>query len=162
DAYLNGQVATATNFANQTIPGGIKITRTGLLYITTANQATGDLTNAELAVVNNHGVDIANYVNGGGGLWAQAETPFNFPNQPKVASFGWLTSLFPNITVNVPGGFGNTTGPNAIQITPVGQAAFPGLTVADLSTGPWHTFFSGVISPLAVAVTDLDRPPSDP
>ena len=33
------------------------------------------MTDAELALVNSDGLQIANYVNGGGGLYAQAESP---------------------------------------------------------------------------------------
>jgi subtilisin-like proprotein convertase family protein len=163
DVLLNGQSANARDQNNLPIVGGVRLAEAGILYITTSNNAFGDLTTQELAVVNNHGIDIANFVNAGGGLFAQAESPFSF--QTVVRPFGWLQSIFPTINLGNP----TTTGPNAIQITPAGMAAFPGLTINDLSTGPWHNFFGalpgpdGVVAtvdddftPLAVAVTDTD------
>jgi subtilisin-like proprotein convertase family protein len=172
EAYLSGQAAVARDQNGQVIAGGVRLTQTGILYLTTANNASGDLSSSgvapfaggELGVVNAHGIDIANFVNAGGGLFAQAESPFSFRGT-VVPPFGWLQSIFPTIGVGNP----TTTGPNAIIITPVGMAAFPGLTVADLSTGPWHNTFGGLpgpdgvvgtvdddFTPLAVAVTDLN------
>ena len=169
DTLLGGGVAPARDQNNAVIAGGVRLTQAGILYITTSNNALGDLSTQELAVVNGHGVDIANFVNAGGGLFAQAESPFSF--QTVVQPFGWLSSIFPTISVGNP----TTTGPNDIQITPAGMAAFPDLTVADLSTGPWHNSFAGLpgpdgvvgttdddFSPLAVAVTDLDAFPGSP
>ena len=49
-------------------------------------------------MVNAHGLDIANFVNGGGGLYAMAETP----SQAGVAPFGWLTSDLPALGVVIP------------------------------------------------------------
>ena len=67
------------------------------------------------------------------------------------AAYGWLTSIFPGITVVQDSVFSLA----GITITPEGMQAFPGLTAADLSTGPWHNYFSGdlgVLVPLATAI----------
>ena len=50
---------------------------TGILYITTVDETFDDLSDTDLDVINTHGRDIANYVNAGGGLFTQAESPFN-------------------------------------------------------------------------------------
>ena len=205
---------------------------TGILYVTTANNANGDINTAELNIINAHGDDIARFVNGGGGLFSHAESPgttfvqivaspngateagntvtitttaahgltagqvvtvggfgggggglaagyrgtftvasvpspttFTYANPisglapsgggfvviPGQGAYGWLTSIFPGITVVQD----QVSSLNGITITPEGMQAFPGLTAADLSTGPWHNYFSGdlgVLVPLATAI----------
>ncbi len=67
DAYLSGQAVN-----------GVRTSTTGILYISTANNAGGDLNAQALQVLNNHAQDIADLVNAGGGLFSQAETSFTF------------------------------------------------------------------------------------
>ena len=53
---------------------GVRLSGTGILYVTTANNASDDIDNSELTIIDNHGLDIASFVNGGGGLFSHAET----------------------------------------------------------------------------------------
>ena len=165
DTLLDGGIANAFDQNNAAIT--VRLSQVGILYFTTSSNSFEDLTAQELAVVNAHGVDIANYVNGGGGLFAQAESPFSF--QTVVEPFGWLTSIFPNVVTTDIGGGG--TGVFDVQITPAGMTAFPNLMVTDLSFGPWHNYFGSTVAgpdgvvgtadddfaPLAPAVTDVDQ-----
>ncbi len=125
---------------------------TGILYIPTESLLTpSDLTNSEAAAVNSHATDINNFVAGpgnpllGGALFAQGENPGG-----GVDPYGWLKTLIPGISVTSLGGGGANTD---LTLTAAGQAAFPGLTNADLSAGPWHDFFSGSLGGLSVLAT---------
>jgi hypothetical protein len=74
------------------------------------------------------------------------------------AAYGWLTSIFPGIGVVQESAFSLT----GVTVTPQGAAAFPGLTSADLSTGPWHNYFVvpptiTVLTPLATAVNNAGQ-----
>ncbi len=158
-SYLNGQPAAAVTSTNASA-GTVTIGQTGFMYITTFGHASGDLTAAELQVIDNSGLDILSYVNGGGGLYTQTETQaFGFGggggNAPPP-SYGWLSSLFPTIQVISV----NSENPVNIQLTAAGQATFPGLTNADLSGGPWHNYFSGTI-PASLAAMFTDTNPTD-
>ncbi|WP_422931845.1 beta strand repeat-containing protein [Singulisphaera sp. PoT] len=145
-SYLSGGSAQAITVDNAAA-GTISMNQTGFLYITTGNKLGDDLTNSELGILNQHGQDIKNFVNGGGGLYAQTE----LPSDPNVKPFGWLTSLFPGITpVEQDGG---TTG---LQITPEGHDIFPDVTTADFEGAIWHNYFTGTFDPLSVVVTVPD------
>ena len=187
------------------------------------------MTDAELAVVNADGLQIANYVNGGGGLYAQAEAPslatatatatatinssgaintivvnnggagyttvpavtltgggfttpatatavltggvvtsITFsggsgyisaptvtiaPPPAGVTPWGWLTSVVPGTVPPVNVGPSGVT-PLNIKITAAGQTTFPTLQVANITTGPWQNYFTGVVSPLSTVVTE--------
>ena len=64
DEYLGGLPVVAqgsggpTGTTPVTVPG-VRLGGTGVLYVTTANNSSGDIDSRELAVVNNHGLDIA-------------------------------------------------------------------------------------------------------
>jgi hypothetical protein len=128
---------------------------TGILYIPTADETSGDLDADELNTINSHAVDIANYIGGnglplkGGGLFSMGESPFF----AGTTAYGWLIELLPDITVTDVGGGGIGT---AITLTAEGEQAFPELTSADLSSGPWHNYFSGEIGGLEVLGTAPD------
>jgi|GEM_PF-561561 len=145
--YLSGGAAQALTVDN-TSAGTISLNQTGLLYITTGNKLGGDLTNSELGVLNQHGQDIKNYVNGGGGLYAQTELP---SPDSGVTPFGWLTSLFPDITPVPEDGF-----TDGLQVTPEGQQIFPSVTAEDFAGAIWHNYFTGSFDPLSVIVTVPD------
>ncbi len=66
---------------------------------------------------------INSFVGGGGGLFSQAN------------GYQWLTTLLPAVTVTGE----SSTG---ISLTAAGNAAFPGLTNAHLSAGPFHNRFN--------------------
>jgi uncharacterized repeat protein (TIGR01451 family) len=136
--HVDGAV-TITQWLNN-----LSWSNTGILYIPTYNNLCGDLDPDELAAINAHAVNIVNYVNGpgdatrGGALFAQSER--NESTGPKsIGSYLWLQSAVPGIFA---AGFnGDITTP--ISLTLDGVTAFPGLTNADLSTGPWHNWFEG-------------------
>ena len=150
DAYLKGQPAVALDKSGNPISGKITIAQTGFLYITTSVWAGNDLTDADLKMLNTHGPDIKAFVNTGGGLYTQAETPVD---ETAVQGYGWLSSLFPTMTYTT--SFQGATA--GIALTAQGQAIFPGLVSADLQGGPWHGYFGGAIPPvLATMITAID------
>ena len=126
---------------------GISTANTGILYIPTKGNASGDLTQAELDKINLHATDINNFVGGagnaalGGGLFSMAET--------GTGAYGWLASLIPGIIFTDVGGGGIGTN---ITLTAAGNTAFGGgLTNADLAgADPWHGYFSGNLGGLSV------------
>ncbi len=125
----------------------LAIANTGILYIPTAGNSSGDLTAAELAAINTHANDINNFVAGasdptqGGGLFSMGESDL-------PGSYGWLTTLIPGIVFTDAGGGGIASD---ITLTAAGTAAFPGLTNADLAgADPWHGYFSGNLGGLQV------------
>ncbi len=132
--YLSGGTVGTTNLANS-----------GLMYLSTSGNAIGDITTAELAAINSAAAAVASFVSGGGGLFAQGET--------GTGAFGWLSTLVPGITVTDQTANGVNT---ALSLTAAGSTAFPGLTNADLSTGPWHANFGGSLGTLSVLATAPD------
>src|SRR5438094_505281 len=71
DMYLGGGAAQATDEKGNALASTISLAQTGIMEIATANTLLGDdLTDAELGVLDQHGVDIRNYLSGGGGLFA--------------------------------------------------------------------------------------------
>lgn len=72
---------------------------------------------------------INSFVGGGGGLFSQAN------------GYDWLSALLPSVTTSSEGSTG-------ISLTAAGNAAFPGLTDADLSAGPHHNSFNN-FAPIA-------------
>ena len=124
----------------------LSTTTTGVLYIPTAGNATGDLTTSELGVINANASSINTFVGGagtplnGGGLFSMGET--------GTGAYGWLTTLIPGIVFTDVGGGGIGTN---ITLTAAGIAAFPGLTNTDLAgADPWHGYFSGNLGGLSV------------
>jgi hypothetical protein len=136
---------------------GLSTANTGILYIPTVGNTSGDLADSELAIVNEHSTDINDFVGGkgtallGGGLFSMSESPVT----TGVQSYGWLLDLLPAIAVTDLGA-GGVLSSNGVALTPDGEVAFPGLTSADLSTGPWHNFFSGDFGGLLVLATAPD------
>jgi hypothetical protein len=126
--------------------GSLSTATTGILHLTTANLASGDMTTGELQAVNNFSANINNFVGGlgnaalGGALFAMGET--------GNGEFGWLSALIPTITSVDIGGGGLATD---ITLTAAGASAFPGLTNADLGgADPWHGYFAGDLGGLSV------------
>jgi len=122
-------------------------TNTGILYIPTYQNTAGDLDLSEMTAVNGGAAKINQLVNDGGGLYAQGEN--------GTGAYGWLTTLLPGL-VATQGGSGN-----AITLNPTGHSAFPGLTDADVSSGPWHVDFSGNLGGLQVLGTSTISGPND-
>lgn len=93
----------------------------------------GGSSSAERAVFTANAAVIDNFLGAGGGLFSQSN------------GYGWVTSLLPALTIVSGGGSG-------ANLTVAGNAAFPGLTNADLTGGPRHNRFdnTGSIPVLAV------------
>jgi uncharacterized repeat protein (TIGR01451 family) len=132
----------------------LSITNTGILYIPTYTNLCGDLSNTEMGAINSNPTAIINFINGsgadprrGGALFAMSERGSNNP-------FGWLVTALPGMAAA-------GAGPNyetPISLTPDGVVAFPGLTNADLSTGPWHNWFQGNFGSLNILATAESTP----
>jgi len=143
--HVDGAAAIAAHLA------GLSTANTGILYIPTAGNASGDLTAAELAVINANAASINNFVSGagnplvGGALFSMGES--------LPGAYGWLTALIPGIVITDVGGGGIGTN---ITLTAAGTAAFPGLTNTELAgADPWHNHFSGNLGGLSVLGTAL-------
>lgn len=85
------------------------------------------------AITNNAGT-LNTFVSEGGGLMSHG------------TCYSWLTALLPTVTT-VEGGCGTC---NDLYLTAEGQAAFPGLSNADINSGPWHNHFQGDFGGLQV------------
>jgi len=96
--------------------------------------AGNNLDSAEGTALTTNSSRIASFVASGGGLMAHGSGP---------DAYGWLAALIPGIiesgTCNVPA-----------TLTAAGIAAFPGLTNADISSGPCHNTFTGSLGSLQV------------
>ena len=112
-----------TDFFNNT-GSGLKSTDASLIYMdSTANNVSGGLSGTEQAIIDGFATAINNFVGSGGGLFSHSQT------------YGWLSALIPGLTTVCCGASG-------IDLTAAGQAAFPGLSSADLSSGPYHNWFA--------------------
>lgn len=85
---------------------------------------------------------IDSFLGNGGGLFSQAN------------GYSWLNVLLPSVVVECCGATG-------IELTAAGQAAFPGLTNSDLSSGPYHNWFSNVGAIPVLGVDDADGDGND-
>lgn len=98
-----------------------------MLYFPGDN-TTNVLDAAEGAALTANAAGINSFVGSGGGLMAHGGiTPI---------TYGWLSALLPGLTTST-----NCSTPGTL--TPAGQAAFPGVTNADISAGPCHGTFTG-------------------
>jgi hypothetical protein len=129
---LNG-VTAITNFFNGT--GATNINNSGIMMIDSGGNVSGGIDFSEDAVLTANAGLINSFIGGGGGLFSQA------------SALGWLSALIPGIVIT-PGG--DST---ALVLTADGNSAFPGLTNADISSGPWHAEF-GNYSPLFLLAED--------
>lgn len=129
-AYYIGQVTGVTvEFINgasniETFFAGVLsgTNRYKMIHIVEEDWCDNGMDGSEAAKVNAAGQAIAAHVNRGGALFAQSQ------------SYGWLSSLFPDVTRTDDNGF-------SPQLTTNGIAQFPGLTNSDI-TAPWHNGFS--------------------
>jgi len=145
--HVDGTAAVASHLAS------LNTANTGILYIPTVSNTSGDMSTAELAAVNAAAASINTFVGGagvpttGGGLFSMGENPSSFSG---VAPYGWLTTLIPGITI-VPTGSGSP-----ITLTAAGATAFPSLTNAQLAGAtPWHNNFTGSFGGLSVLGVSL-------
>jgi hypothetical protein len=130
--------ATAINdFFTSLAGGGIN---PALIWLA-GTGAANDLVSAEGAALTSNAAAIDTFVGDGGGLMAHGS---------GSVAYGWLTTLLPGLS-EVPGC--NSSG---ATLTAAGQAAFPGLTNAniDATAGPCHSHFTGNFGGLTVLAND--------
>jgi uncharacterized repeat protein (TIGR01451 family) len=151
----------------------LSISNTGILYIPTYGNLCGDLWTDEMDEINAHAAQIAAFVNGpgdptkGGALFAMGErNSVPVVLRPRVLSeryllnaplstnaYLWLKTIIPGIVVSPTIG-GDFEPP--ITLTVAGATAFPMLTNADISAGPWHNWFGGYLGGLSVLAEGRD------
>jgi hypothetical protein len=117
-AYVDG-AAAITTFLQGGAAGA------GLIMMDSGSNVSGGITAAEMGAVTANASFLNSFVGAGGGLFSQAN------------GYDWLSALLPNVTVNDL----QTTG---LSLTAAGASAFPGLTNADLSAGPYHENFTSI------------------
>lgn len=111
------EVKTTADFATFFGAGGTL--GTGILMMDSGVNVSGGVNGTAF---NPYAAAINNFLGAGGGLFSQAN------------GYSWLGSLVPGLTVT------GDSGSN-LAVTAAGTTAFPGLTNADLSSGPWHNSF---------------------
>ena len=114
---------------------GASISTASILMFDSGGNVSGGLNTAEQTVLTNNAAAINSFVGGGGGLFSQAN------------NYGWVSALIPTLNFMSDGGSG-------LALSASGSATFPGLTNADLSSGPYHGHFTNVggISTLATGI----------
>lgn len=117
---------TTANFSTFFGSGG-GITNAGILMMDSGFNVGGGVNGSSFT---SYASIINSFVGNGGGLFSQAN------------GYQWLTALLPAVTVVNESSTGLT-------LTAAGNSAFPGLTNADLSAGPYHSRFEG-FSPIPV------------
>lgn len=138
--HIDGSVAIDAWLANLTTAN------TGILYIPPSGYSAGDLDASELTTINGRSAELDAFVTAGGGLFAQAESEAS-----GATPYGWLITLIPTL---VSTDVAVTNGVNtALTLTPAGKAAFPTLSSASLTTGPWRNYFEGDLAGLKVLAT---------
>jgi hypothetical protein len=117
-AYVDG-AAAITTFLQGGAAGA------GLIMMDSGSNISGGITSAELAAVTANASFLNSFVGAGGGLFSQAN------------GYDWLSALLPGVTAV---DFQST----GLALTAAGSSAFPGLTNADLSAGPYHENFINI------------------
>lgn len=119
---LDGVAAINSFFANT---GAVTAANSGIVMLDSGSNVTGGLDGSEDGALTSNATQLNSFLGGGGGLFSQANT------------YGFLSALVPGLTAP---GESNT----GIALTAAGNAAFPGLTNADLSAGPYHNQFANI------------------
>ena len=119
--FHNGAAAINTFFA-----GLVAGTNNPAIIVTAGTGARNDLDASEGTALTANALEIANFVNSGGGLLSHSA---------GSTAYGWLSTLIPGATF--PGGCSR----NTLSLTPAGILAFPGLTNANIRSGPCHNNF---------------------
>lgn len=117
----------------QTVNGAADITTflsggaagAGIIMLDSGSNVGGGASSAELDAIAADAASLNTFVGNGGGLFSQAN------------GFGFLGALGLGVTVA-------NESDTGIELTAAGIAAFPGLTNADLSAGPYHQVFNNV------------------
>lgn len=112
---------TTANFGTFFGPTGT-LADSGILMMDSGGNVTGGVSGSSFT---SYASAINTFLGNGGGLFSQAN------------GYQWLSALLPQLTVTS----SQNTG---LTLTGAGNSAFPGLTNADLSAGPWHSYFNNV------------------
>lgn len=125
------QTVSTANFATFFGAGG-GLANAGILMMDSGDNVFGGVDGSAFT---SYATAINNFLGAGGGLFSQAN------------GYQWVQTLVPTLTVT------DQQNDTALTLTPAGGSAFPGLTNADLSAGPWHNYFTnvGTIPVLATA-----------
>lgn len=109
------------------------LANSGILMMDSGGNVSGGVSGTNFTA---HATAINTFLAGGGGLFSQAN------------GYQWLSALLPSITVV-------NSQATGLTLTAAGNAAFPGLTNADLSAGPHHNYFTntGALPILATRTT---------
>lgn len=124
------ETIASANFGTFFGAGG-GLDNSGILMMDSGNNVSGGVDGSAFVP---HATAINNFVGAGGGLFSQAN------------GYDWVSALVPTLNVV------NFSSSNDLTLTAAGNAAFPGLTNADLSTGPWHNYFTNT-NPIPVLAT---------
>ncbi|HEY0547235.1 MAG TPA: PKD domain-containing protein [Pyrinomonadaceae bacterium] len=133
----------ATNISNFFAALSSGAANPAIIYLPSSYAMNG-ITTAEGSMLNTHASELAAFVNSGGGLMAHVN---------DGATSQWITTLLPGLVINL--GACTYTG---ATLTPAGNTAFPGLTNANITSGPCHATFSGNLGGLSVLALDGDSP----
>ena len=120
------QTVSTANFATFFGSGGALANAGILMMDSGASNVSGGVDGSAFTP---YATAINNFLGVGGGLFSQGN------------GYQWVQTLVPTLTVTDAGAGGVGT---ALSLTAAGNSAFPGLTNADLSAGPWHNYFSNV------------------
>ena len=131
--------ATAINSFFDDVQSGT--TRPLLIHLVDTICATNRMLASELNAVNNRANDIAVHVNRGGALLSNTGAHII-----GAVNYGWLTTLFPDLTATQSGCSGSS-----LSLTDAGISAFPSLTNADMA-GAWHNCFTSTSTPFPLDV----------
>lgn len=113
------------------------INNAGILMMDSgSSNVSGGADLSERGVFTTNATVIDSFLGAGGGLFSQAN------------GYAWISALVPGLGV-----VGQQD--DGLALTAAGSAAFPGLSNADLSSGPWHNYFTNVGS-LPVLATSTD------
>lgn len=132
--YRDG-AAAITSFFSDLASGAVN---PKILWIA-GTGASNDLVSSEGAALTAAATAIDTFVGSGGGLLAHGS---------GSTAFGWLGTLLPGLS------FPSGCTSSGATLTAAGTTAFPGLTNADISSGPCHNHFTGALGGLTVLAYD--------
>jgi len=131
--------ATAINSFFDGVQAGT--TKPLLIHIVDGICNANGMGGTELTTVNGRANDIAIHVNRGGALLSNTGAHID-----GGENYGWLTTLFPDLTATQSGCSGSS-----LSLTDAGFSAFPSLTNSDMA-GAWHNCFVSSSSPFPLDV----------
>lgn len=145
--YYEGAAAINQFFSD--LVGGV--VNPAMIWLPGYDTIPGVLDASEGAALTANASGIATFVASGGGLMAHGadddDTGIGLP-----IAYGWLSALIPGLIVL------NGCENDGATLTPAGQAAFPGLSDSDISSGQCHNHFVGSLGTLSVLALDGSVP----